>query len=60
MRFLSPPYLYHLTFYVNRQMTHDPETYHDPFDFKPERFLGENGNVVELDPRLLAFGFGRR
>lgn len=41
-------------------MTHDPETYRYPFDFKPERFLGENGNVVELDPRLLAFGFGRR
>ncbi|KAI5118227.1 hypothetical protein M0805_000723 [Coniferiporia weirii] len=39
------------------QMTHDPAVYHDPFTFKPERFLGEN---AEPDPRALAFGFGRR
>lgn len=37
-------------------MAHDPENYHDPFTFKPERFLGE----PELDPRLFVFGFGRR
>ncbi|THH05850.1 hypothetical protein EW145_g4503 [Phellinidium pouzarii] len=39
------------------QMSHDPAIYHDPFTFKPERFLGEN---PEPDPRNLAFGFGRR
>lgn len=44
----------------NRQMTHDPDTYEDPFSFKPGRFLGENGNPVELDPGVLVFGFGRR
>lgn len=41
-------------------MAHDPENYHDPFTFKPERFLGEDGREPELDPRLFVFGFGRR
>lgn len=41
-------------------MSHDPETYHDPFTFRPERFLEEDGSPVELDPLTLAFGFGRR
>lgn len=41
-------------------MSHDPENYHDPFTFKPERFLEENGRKPELDPRTIAFGFGRR
>lgn len=41
-------------------MTHDPESYHDPDKFKPERFLGENGMAIEPDPRALVFGFGRR
>lgn len=35
----------------------EPDTYSDPTDFKPERFLGEN---PELDPRDAGFGFGRR
>ena len=35
----------------------DPQTYHDPLTFNPSRFLGPN---PELDPRELAFGFGRR
>ncbi|KAJ3787492.1 cytochrome P450 [Lentinula aff. detonsa] len=39
------------------QMNHDPEVYHDPMSFKPERFLGPN---PELDPREACFGFGRR
>lgn len=38
-------------------MSHDPEVYHDPFTFKPERFLGPN---PEPDPTQLVFGFGRR
>ncbi|KAL4252232.1 cytochrome P450 family protein [Abortiporus biennis] len=39
------------------KMLHDPDTYHDPMTFKPERFLGEN---PERDPRDVFFGFGRR
>lgn len=38
-------------------MTHDPSIYHDPMDFKPERFLGDK---PEQDPRAISFGFGRR
>ena len=42
-------------------MTHDPQKYHDPFAFKPERFLKADGT---LDPDALeptqVFGFGRR
>ncbi|KAJ7493151.1 cytochrome P450 [Mycena galericulata] len=38
-------------------IAHDPTNYHDPMDFKPERFLGE---VPELDPGSFVFGFGRR
>ncbi|OJJ48126.1 hypothetical protein ASPZODRAFT_2123095 [Penicilliopsis zonata CBS 506.65] len=40
--------------------THDPETYPDPMDFKPERFLARNGQAPQLDPTRLIFGFGRR
>ncbi|KAB8229634.1 hypothetical protein ETB97_012081 [Aspergillus alliaceus] len=39
---------------------HDPNRYHDPIEFKPERFLGEDGRTPEYDPHLLSFGFGRR
>jgi len=39
---------------------HDPEIYPDPEEFKPERFLNEDGTVRD-DPRLaLAFGVGKR
>ena len=38
-------------------MLHDPREYSDPMEFHPERFLGEH---PELDPRAIAFGFGRR
>ena len=45
-------------------MLHDPTLYPDPDEFKPERFLptDENGNPkkVQMDPRKIAFGFGRR
>jgi cytochrome P450 len=37
--------------------THDPETFHEPMTFKPERFLGPTS---EPDPHTLVFGFGRR
>ena len=39
---------------------HDPEIYSDPEEFKPERFLNEDGSVRD-DPALsLAFGVGKR
>ena len=43
-------------------MLHDPEEYPEPEQFKPERFIGENGQINPeiLDPRVIAFGFGRR
>lgn len=41
-------------------MTHDPELYHDPMAFKPERFLGIDGKEPEMDPHTIVFGFGRR
>ncbi|OJJ77731.1 hypothetical protein ASPBRDRAFT_36992 [Aspergillus brasiliensis CBS 101740] len=37
--------------------THDPTSYHNPESFNPDRFLGA---TPEPDPRLYAFGFGRR
>ncbi|KAH9987417.1 cytochrome P450 [Russula vinacea] len=39
---------------------HDPETYPDPEEFKPERFLNEDGSIRD-DPTLsLVFGAGKR
>jgi cytochrome P450 len=39
---------------------HDPEIYPDPEEFKPERFLNEDGSVRD-DPSLsLVFGAGKR
>jgi len=39
---------------------HDPEMYPDPEEFKPERFLNEDGSFRD-DPTLsLAFGIGKR
>ena len=43
-----------------RAILHDPERYPDPEEFKPERFLNEDGSVRE-DPALsLVFGVGKR
>lgn len=38
-------------------LLHDPDTYKNPDEFRPERYLGEN---PELDPSNMVFGFGRR
>lgn len=43
-----------------RLMLNDPEEYTDPFSFKPERFIPENGKRLPMDPEKVAFGFGRR
>lgn len=40
---------------------HDVNEYPDPMAFKPERYLSEDGNLdFSVDPRNVAFGFGRR
>ncbi|OSX59347.1 hypothetical protein POSPLADRAFT_1150256 [Postia placenta MAD-698-R-SB12] len=39
---------------------HDPDTYANPFDFEPERFIASPGKTAEKDPRQIVFGFGRR
>jgi cytochrome P450 len=44
----------------SRAILHDPEIYPDPEEFKPERFLDEDGSVRD-DPTLsLVFGIGKR
>lgn len=40
-----------------RQMSRDPDVYRNPSSLMPERFLGE---IPELDPYVVSFGFGRR
>ena len=41
---------------------HDPATFQDPMEFRPERYLKEDGLIDSsvLDPEAAAFGFGRR
>jgi cytochrome P450 len=43
-----------------RAILHDPEIYPDPEEFRPERFLNEDGSIQD-DPTLaLVFGIGKR
>ncbi|KAI0748083.1 cytochrome P450 [Daedaleopsis nitida] len=39
---------------------HNPDTYPDPEEFKPERYLPELGSAAEFDPEVIGFGLGRR
>ncbi|KAG1864813.1 cytochrome P450 [Suillus subluteus] len=41
-------------------MLNDPQTYANPSQFNPERFLTKDGKEPETDPRTICFGFGRR
>ncbi|KAL4079445.1 cytochrome P450 [Scleroderma citrinum] len=41
-------------------MLHDPHSFSEPMEFRPERFLVHEGKQPECDPRTLCFGFGRR
>ncbi|KAG1872931.1 cytochrome P450 [Suillus subalutaceus] len=41
-------------------MLNDPQTYTNPSQFNPERFLDNNGKDPEPEPRTICFGFGRR
>ncbi|KAG1851316.1 cytochrome P450 [Suillus subalutaceus] len=41
-------------------MLNDPQTYANPSQFNPERFLTEDGKEPETEPRTICFGFGRR
>ncbi|KAG2152638.1 cytochrome P450 [Suillus bovinus] len=41
-------------------MLNDPQTYANPSEFNPERFLSKDGKEPETDSRTFCFGFGRR
>ena len=53
---------YQLFSLQHRSMLHDEEIYPDPSNFRPERFLTEDGQLDPKirDPTTVAFGFGRR
>ena len=46
------------TFSGGRGILHNPETFPEPFIFKPERFLGDE-DVVKTNVNLTRFAFGR-
>jgi len=43
---------------VNLYSAHmDPEDWHQPHQFRPERFLDQSGNVIDSD-RVIPFSLG--
>ncbi|KAA8652899.1 cytochrome P450 [Aspergillus tanneri] len=52
--------LYEIISNMRRSFTHDPDLYHDPMVFKPERFLARENYTPETNPEAFVFGFGRR
>ena len=56
-----PKTKYHtICFAGDRAMLHDPHSYSEPIEFRPERFLVLEDKQPEQDPRTICFGFGRR
>ena len=47
---------------TNYTLDHDPETFPEPEEFRPERFLDAKGelDLSKGDPASFVFGFGRR
>ncbi|KAJ7824249.1 hypothetical protein B0H14DRAFT_2824410 [Mycena olivaceomarginata] len=39
-------------------MSHDPEQYADPMEFKPSRFIAKDGKEAEQDPARIASDTG--
>ena len=41
---------------------HDPVAYPQPYEFRPDRFIGKDGTLDRTvrDPLEFVFGFGRR
>ncbi|KAL5757107.1 hypothetical protein ACOSQ2_021853 [Xanthoceras sorbifolium] len=51
----------HCVVYVNVWgIARDPKVWEDPYEFKPERFIGSSVDVKGQDFNLLPFGSGRR
>ena len=50
-----------LTFFF-RSILHDPKVFNNPMEYKPERYLKDDGklNPDVMDRDSVAFGYGRR
>ncbi|KAL0419017.1 UNVERIFIED_CONTAM: cytochrome [Sesamum radiatum] len=69
-RSLSPPFPKFLDCFLTRTgsrlvICHHPETWQDPEEFQPERFMTSNGGVVDVSAKtgefeMIPFGGGRR